>query len=218
MIRYYYDTKRDARLRNIDDTESIVPINTPPADVMQSIKENPDKYQDVKRADVAKAATSGKLVNDITEGEYDVIISTGPTYASQRAEAAENMLKMAAATRVSPLDKYLIYKFSDWPGADEAAEIYKKMIPPNLIPPKPGEPPIQPPPPPPQAQVAMAKVQLELEKTKTEKLKTQLAIVKLQNELSQSKEGVSAEIIAKLGELYSSQHPADGMMQGQEGA
>jgi hypothetical protein len=208
VIPFYYDTERDARLRNLDDTDTVMPINANPKNVMQAVSENPELGQRIKKEDITKAIVNGKNVNDITEGKYDVVTSTGPTFASQRAEEFEQMVKLANG-KVSPLDKFLIYNSSDTPGAKMASDIYKKMVPPNLLPPKPGEQPPQPPQPNPQQQVMMAKVQLEMEKMKTERIKLQYNIVKLQNELSQSKGEVDNAVISKLEEVFNEHHPAD---------
>jgi Phage P22-like portal protein len=211
-LNYYYDTERDARLRNIDETETVAPINTPVSKVMSGINENPGKFQGIKKQDLIKASKNGGVFNNITVGKYDVIISTAPTYASQRAEAAENMIKMASATKVSPLDKYLIYKNSDFPGADEAAEIYKKMVPPSLIPPKPGEPPMPPQPPTPQVQLMKAKTDAQMAEIEVKKMRLKVEFVKLQKEMAENGDTMDAKIIARMEALFSVDHPADQLL------
>ena len=64
-----------------------------------------------------------KLLNDVTVGEYDVVMETGPGYNSKRQEAVESMVSMLA---VDPdLMKQagdLIFRNMDFPGADIIAD------------------------------------------------------------------------------------------------
>ena len=62
------DTQRIIRIRLPDDTDDFVEINT-----------------SIKDKDGGKTV----LVHDIAYGKYDVIMDTGPSYATQREEAAE---------------------------------------------------------------------------------------------------------------------------------
>lgn len=74
------------------------------------------------------------MVNDITAGEYDVRISTGPSYATRRLEAADSMLQFAQMVpELAGKIADLIAKNMDWPGADEIAERLRKLIPPELL-------------------------------------------------------------------------------------
>lgn len=74
------------------------------------------------------------IVNDIRAAKMDVIAKAGPSYNTQRAEAAEAMLEFV---RVVPqagqviLDK--IAASMDWPGADDIARRLIKMIPQNFL-------------------------------------------------------------------------------------
>lgn len=61
-------------------------------------------------------------------GRYDVAIDTGPSYATQRQEAADAMTELA--TRFPPLMEFagdLVMKTYDFPMADELAERMKKL-------------------------------------------------------------------------------------------
>ncbi|MCK5607971.1 hypothetical protein KAR91_39185, partial [Candidatus Pacearchaeota archaeon] len=94
---------------------------------------------------------------DLTTGKYDCVISVGPSYATQRLEAADSMLKFAEAfPQSAPMIGDLIAGNMDWPGADEIAERLKKLLPPGIAkgpegeegaasPPPPGGPPSPPP-------------------------------------------------------------------------
>lgn len=102
LIPLAYDTTRTVRVLGIDDQPDFVNINDP-AD-----EESPD----------------------ITSGKYDVQLTTGPSYTTQRMEAADTMLE---AIKVMPeamgqaLD--LVVEAQDWPGAEKIAARLKKIIP-----------------------------------------------------------------------------------------
>ena len=217
LIPHIYDTKRDARLRAIDDTESFAPINSTAGDVLASVNSSPGIYSGVDKKDlmetISKKGVLGKY-NDITEGDYDVVITTGPAYQTQRVEAAENMLKLITAARqVHPLDKYYLAKNIDFPGSDstEYVEALRKMVPPNLLPPKEGEKPQPQAPPPPQAQVLMLKMQTEQAKMKTEQARQQVSLARLMNETKETDREIRQTILKILSELHSPQ-PAEANM------
>lgn len=66
-------------------------------------------------------------------GKYDVVVTTGPSYATKRQEAASSMLEMAkTAPQVMGAAGDLIVKAMDWPGAEEVAERLKKTLPPGM--------------------------------------------------------------------------------------
>lgn len=77
----------------------------------------------------------GKEVNyDLSIGEYDVTVDTGPSYQTKRQEAAQFMLDFAKMNpSQSAMISDLILKNMDVPGAADMAERLKKLLPPNLI-------------------------------------------------------------------------------------
>lgn len=107
---FYYDTDRQIRILGEDEVQSIVRINAPFVDD----KGKPKFY-------------------DLTSSRYDVRVSTGPSYQTQRKEAWANLTEWG---RVWPQlfevagDK--IFRFSDIPGADEIADRLKKTIDPSI--------------------------------------------------------------------------------------
>ena len=213
LIPAIYDTERDARLRTMDGSESSVPINTTTGNALSKMQANPQKFSgmDISKLQntIKKEGTDTTSFNDITSGKYDVVVSSGPTFATQRAEAVENMVKLAMARNMSPVDKYFILKNCDFPGADEYAEVIRRMIPPNIMPPKPGQAPVPPPPIPPKAQVDLAKAQVEGAKQKTEQIKLQVELVKLQKEIGETDSGIKKQILDVEAELQAPNHPAD---------
>ena len=112
LIPKIYDTERAVRILNEDDTTTGVVINE------RTIDE------------------AGKeiIVNDLSVGKYDVVVNTGPSYSTKRTEAAEGMMQLASAMPDSAamfLD--LIVQNLDWPGADEIAKRFRKMLPPGMV-------------------------------------------------------------------------------------
>jgi len=124
------------------------------------------------------------------------------------------MLKLITAARqVHPLDKYYLAKNIDFPGSDstEYVEALRKMVPPNLLPPKEGEKPQPQAPPPPQAQVLMLKMQTEQAKMKTEQARQQVSLARLMNETKETDREIRQTILKILSELHSPQ-PAEANM------
>lgn len=71
---------------------------------------------------------------NLSVGRYDVALTTGTSYTTRRAEAAEAMM---GAVQVWPdligIAGDIIAKAQDWPGAEKLAERLKKTIPQNLL-------------------------------------------------------------------------------------
>lgn len=73
-------------------------------------------------------------LHDVTLGKYAVTTVTGPSYATRRMEAQDNMLNMVnAMPQILGVAADLIIENQDWPGAAEIAARLRKQIPPNLI-------------------------------------------------------------------------------------
>jgi hypothetical protein len=67
-------------------------------------------------------------------GKYGVTVTVGPSYATKRIEASENMMNFARAMpQTAALIADLIAKNQDWPGAEEIAARLAKTLPPNLL-------------------------------------------------------------------------------------
>ena len=65
----------------------------------------------------------GRVLNDITVGQYDVVMETGPGYNSKRQEAVDNMLPLlSAAPSLMEVAGDLVFRNMDWPGADIIAD------------------------------------------------------------------------------------------------
>lgn len=74
---------------------------------------------------------------DITEGKYNVTVTTGPSYATKRIEAAANMMNLInAMPNVAQIAADKIVEAQDWPGAEEIARRLRMTLPPGIIDPK----------------------------------------------------------------------------------
>jgi len=112
LIPYYYDTQRMQRIIGDDGVPQMVGINQP-----TESPENPS-IQIVK--------------NDLKVGRYDVVMDTGPGYATKREEAAESMLELLGTPlgeQVASTSGDIIVRNMDFPGADEVADRIAVTIP-----------------------------------------------------------------------------------------
>jgi hypothetical protein len=65
----------------------------------------------------------GRVLNDMTVGQYDVVMDTGPGYNSKRQEAVDSMLPLLAADpSLMQSCGDLVFRNMDWPGADVIAD------------------------------------------------------------------------------------------------
>lgn len=118
MFPNYYDTPRVLTILREDGKS-------------QSVKIDPN---------APKPLQSGKGMNgqslpifNPTIGKYGVTATTGPSYATKRIEAVDQMMKFVQAVPQSgPLVMDLIARFQDWPESDLFATRLAKALPPNL--------------------------------------------------------------------------------------
>ena len=74
--------------------------------------------------------TADKVLNDLSVGRYDVIMSTGPGYDTKRQESAQMMLDMVRAIpEIGQKADDLIVGQMDWPGAQMLSERLKMANP-----------------------------------------------------------------------------------------
>jgi len=65
----------------------------------------------------------GRVLNDMTVGQYDVVMDTGPGYNSKRQEAVDSMLPLLSADpALMQTCGDLVFRNMDWPGADVIAD------------------------------------------------------------------------------------------------
>lgn len=120
LIPKTYDTKRVVTILQEDDTEERVTID-------------PTAQQPMQHNAQAKDSAARKIFNP-GMGEYGVTVTIGPSFATKRIEASEQMMAFAKAMpEKGAMIAHLIAKYSDWPGADECYKILVKALPPNLL-------------------------------------------------------------------------------------
>lgn len=91
------------------------------------------------------------VVNDIRKGKYDTSVTVGPSFATQRMEAAQAFADMAgqiggSAPMLGPLLAYGVIKNQDLPGMEEVDSAMRKfLVGQGILPPKEGEEAPQPP-------------------------------------------------------------------------
>jgi len=117
LIPRIYDTERQIAIINPDDTDDIVTVN-----------------QQIGKV----------IINDFTQGQYKVTVTTGPSFTTQRMEATQSMLDFVrVAPEAATMMIDLIAENMDWPGAIKIARRMKKLLPPGIDdegPPSPQEP------------------------------------------------------------------------------
>src|SRR5690606_13723196 len=134
-----YDATRTIRILGEDGAEKFVKTNRP--------------TRDIETGEV-------KIINDLSAGKYDVVVSTGKSFETQRMEVAE----VAEAMSRTPgpfgmLAQYLLFKNLDVPGMDEfVAACRRVLVAQGLLEPGENDPPPPPPPPPNPKDVADAEL------------------------------------------------------------
>jgi hypothetical protein len=104
-----YDTPRIIKILGKDETPKLVKIN-------QQYQENgkPKNYQ-------------------FGKGKYDIVVTMGRSYSTKRSESYDFMLQLVQANpNLMQMMGDILFKNYDGAGADELAERFKKMLPPEL--------------------------------------------------------------------------------------
>lgn len=118
LIPKVYSTERIIRVLGPSGEQERVPLKTK---VTVSKKGDDGKLEQIER------------VFDLSVGQYDLTVKVGPSFTSQREEAATQMIELIRAyPAAAPMIGDLLAKNLDWPGADEIADRMKAMLPPNL--------------------------------------------------------------------------------------
>ena len=83
--------------------------------------------------DLPVTKQGGKSIYNLGIGTYDVNISAGASYTTRRVEQAEAMMQMVqSAPEIMQIAGDLLIKSQDWPNADELADRFKLMLPPQI--------------------------------------------------------------------------------------
>lgn len=121
LIPKIYDTQRIARIIGVDGEVGMV-------------KFNPDQPEPVKEVkDPITGATIEKIYNPGI-GTYDVMVTTGPGYMTKRQEALDAMGQILQTNpQLWSVAGDLFVKNMDWPGAQEMAARFKKILDPKVL-------------------------------------------------------------------------------------
>lgn len=147
---------------------------------------------------------ASKVLNDISVGTYDVVVTVGPSFTTQRTEARQSMMEFIQYyPQAAPLIGDLYAKVQDWPGAEEFSERLEFLLPPEVKKAKaekeakegggPPSPPPSPPQPSPEQLMAMEEAKFKTQewqmKLQEGQLKLKTAELKLQEGQQELQEG-----------------------------
>jgi hypothetical protein len=129
-----------------------------------------------------------QILNDTSVGTYDVVVTVGPSFTTQRTEARQSMSEFIQYyPQAAPIIGDLFAKAMDWPGAEEVSERLEFLLPPEVKEAKAAKdakqsgeappPPTPPPPLSPEDQLAIENGKIKLQEGQ---LKLQAGQVKLQ--------------------------------------
>jgi hypothetical protein len=75
-----------------------------------------------------------EILNDITVGQYQVVVEAGKAFATRRQEATEGMLSWSKAfPQQAPLVADLVIENMDVPGGTQIAERIRRSLPPQIV-------------------------------------------------------------------------------------
>ena len=104
LIPHIYDTRRVMRIIGSDGQPDMTTIN--------------------EKDEV------GKVLNDVTVGEYDVVMDTGPGFQTKRQQAVEAMMPLLTGNQeLFNIAGDLVFRNMDFPGADVIADRLASMNP-----------------------------------------------------------------------------------------
>ena len=110
LIPKKYDTAREVRIIGADQKQRIVKVNQP------FIDEDGNAHH-----------------HKLDEGQYDVTVDQGPSYATQRLETREMIMALAQGNpEVWQIAADIFFENQDFIGADRLAKRFKKSLPPAL--------------------------------------------------------------------------------------
>ena len=126
LIPKTYTVERIIRVIHEDGTNENVKVNAPTQPIQA-------QQQAAQGQQPTHEQIGMEHVYDLTTGKYDVTCESGPSYTTQREEAAQQMMNfMQAYPAAAPVIGDLFAKNLDWPGAEEIAERLKLLLPPQV--------------------------------------------------------------------------------------
>lgn len=119
LIPKIYDTKRIVRIMGEDGKTSRVRFEPTGVPITEELD---DQDEVIDR------------IYDPNVGKYDVVVTVGPSYTTQRQEAADNMFSiMQTSPDLAKIIADLLFQYQDFPGADKIAERIRKTLPPEIL-------------------------------------------------------------------------------------
>lgn len=110
LIPRIYDTSRVQRIIGEDDSQELVMLNQP------------------------FEKDGEQLFYDLGTGKYDIIVDSGPSYATKRQEALASMLDLTRSfPQVAQIAGDLMVKNMDWKDAEQIANRLKRTVPPEVL-------------------------------------------------------------------------------------
>ena len=120
LIPKIYDTQRIARIIGIDGETDSAMID-------------PNQPQPVRKI-VDQAGVVIKKIYNPGVGQYDVCVTTGPSYMTKRQESLDAMSQLLQGNpQLWAVAGDLFIKNMDWPGAQEMSKRFAKTIDPKLL-------------------------------------------------------------------------------------
>jgi len=120
MIPKIYDTQRVARIIGVDGDTDMVKID-------------PTQQEPVKKIVDQQGIEIDKIYNP-SVGKYDVVVTTGPSYMTKRQEALDAMgMILQSNPQLWQVAGDLFIKNMDWPGAQEMAQRFARVIDPKVL-------------------------------------------------------------------------------------
>ena len=164
---------------------------------------------------------TGEILNDLSVGTYDIVVSVGPSFTTQRTEAAQSMQQFIQYyPQSAPLIGDLYAKAMDWPGSEEVSRRLEFLLPPEIKVQKAaeaakkaggsGEPPLPPPAPPPSPeQQAEMQMQAQLQAQQAQKMEldlqeSQLKLEEMKLKVQQEQEKLKGLMIKNEMEMATS--------------
>jgi hypothetical protein len=126
LIPKVYDQEDIVRIRGQDDSQKEIPVNASMDPWQKQALRDTPNYT----GPVVDKPEQSPYINDLSIGTYDIQVEIGPSYSTQRQEAAAQLLdivKTVPQAGIAAID--LIVKNLDLPGADELVKRLKKMVP-----------------------------------------------------------------------------------------
>ena len=190
MIPKIYDTRRTVRVLGVDSQEKFVELNS--------------EVVDEETGETVR-------VNDLGRGKFDVEVTTGPSYTTQRQEASERLLQLVgAAPQMLSLMADIVIKGLDIPDQDElVSRLRRQMIANGVI--EPGDNPeeqalVQQGPDPMQQlmqQLQLRQINAEVQKTEAEAAEKAGEAQKVPVEI----EKLAAEVVKILADAQAARNP-----------